>query len=289
MIFKFKTVFESMFKRYYENFFFKFFLHKMAKENLKNYYTKLTKNDLANSRKSETLIVMGSGCSINDLTKDEIQIFEKHDVFVFNGFLEFGDFIRVDYFLGREFLFYNNDLTMGEMENNGLFHHCFAHKVNDLKSRDNTIFFLQHELCADSVNFLLAHKMLPPLLKIFPFHNPIIRRLQLPWKNLKKILHCGGTLGDVVHVGYSMGYKRIVLVGVDLYDRNHFWMTQGETSKMDKQRGADCNQRHNMADSSINVFDKWNVFFKKEGVELFVYNPKSLLTEVLPTISPGEL
>ncbi len=289
MVSRMHKLFMDRYRRYYENIFFKYFLHRIARKRLKDYYTTLTEQEVIASRKSDTLIVMGSGYSINDLTKNDIKKFEDHDIFAFSGFFEFNEFIRIDYYLAREFFVYNNNMSTEEMKKNGMFLYFFADKVNKSKSSDRIIFFFQVELCSEIINLLLAHKMLMPLIKIFPFRNPINRIFRYPWKGIRTLLHCGGTLTDVVHAGYGMGYKRIVLVGIDLYDRNHFWLPKDVTSKVDKERNAQSQEKHNMADDSIRVFKKWNAFLSEKGVRLYVYNPKSLLTEVLPTISAEEL
>src|SRR5258706_13937478 len=59
-------------------------------------YHVLSETELRATRKNDTLFVMGSGYSINDLTPTELRFFEQHDVLSFNWFCK-QNFLRSDY------------------------------------------------------------------------------------------------------------------------------------------------------------------------------------------------
>lgn len=279
---KIVNLIKSQYNRYFQDFFYKLGLYKKAKKNLSNYYNVLSIESLMKHKKSDTIFVLGSGFSINDLDDEEIEFIENNDTFAFNGFLEHYNKMRIDFFLAREFLGYNNELTPDEMRKNGMYDSYFADKSNKLKTASKTIFFLQHELAAYTANNILANKMIKKTRKIITFKNHFLRKFYYPTSSIKKLVHYSGTISDVVHACYAMKYKHIVLVGVDLYDRNHFWLPYNKTSNIDAQRGANAKQIHNTANPTIKMFEKWQKFFIKKKVKLYVYNPKSLLNTILP-------
>ena len=279
---------KAQYKRYFDDFLYKLGLYRKANKCINNDYEHLTSLELLKYKKSEKIFILGSGFSINDLTEDEIKHIEKFDTFAFNGFLEHFHKLRIDFFLAREFLGFNNDITSQDMKENGMYDFYFSDKSNKVKYAQDTVFLLQHELAAYSVNSILAQKMIKKGRKIFTFKNHFLRKFYYPTKSLKKLVHYSGSISDVVHASYALGYKEIVLVGVDLYDRNHFWLPKDETSLIDKDRGYKAQDIHNTATPTIKMFDKWNKFFKEEGVVLSVYNPRSLLKDIMPIYEKGE-
>tara|TARA_B100002003_G_C13827369_1_gene406871 strand:- start:39 stop:416 length:378 start_codon:yes stop_codon:yes gene_type:complete len=88
-----------------------------------------------------------------------------------------------------------------------------------------------------------------------------------------------------VSFGYAMGYGSIVLVGVDLYDRRYFWLGEDETRPEDLARDAAHTDVHNTARPVVDLMRQWTEFLKERGVSLTVYNPQSLLAEVMDVYS----
>jgi hypothetical protein len=104
-----------------------------------------------------------------------------------------------------------------------------------------------------------------------------------PSNDLKKgLVHSAGTLTDTINFSYIMGYKKIVLVGVDLYDKRYFWLSKDETRDDDLKGNFNYKEQHNTSVHLCDLLKRWNEKFDNEGVQLFVYNPKSLLSDFLP-------
>ena len=102
-------------------------------------------------------------------------------------------------------------------------------------------------------------------------------------------------MADAVNCAYCLGWTNIVLVGVDLYDSRYFYLPPDQTVAFDettlKIGGAEYNpirgQRFDEAHNTvrigiIDVMASWRPWFEREGVRLSVYNPRSLLADVLP-------
>ena len=89
-----------------------------------------------------------------------------------------------------------------------------------------------------------------------------------------------------------MEWKKIILVGVDLYDSRYFFKNN-ETLKTDFLTGEQ-NLRDILIKGSnlicstppLNEFNRPNKSmvkkFKENNVKLYVYNPESLLAKILP-------
>ena len=102
------------------------------------------------------------------------------------------------------------------------------------------------------------------------------------------LIHKKGTLTDAISFGYFMGYKKIILVGVDLYDRRYFYTTENKTSialgeNVDIDNfGKTAGDNHQTVDNGIvNLVRKWKFYLNKNNVQLLIYNKKSLLSKVL--------
>jgi hypothetical protein len=103
-----------------------------------------------------------------------------------------------------------------------------------------------------------------------------------------------GTLASAVNAAFLLGWREIVLVGVDLYDNRYFWGPPDATMHFDaagaftepkasNDRGIEWDQPHNtVRGGMVEVLGRWRAVFESQGVHLAVYNPRSLLTRVLP-------
>jgi hypothetical protein len=257
-----------------------------ARERLsRSAYRSIDEREAVASRKSDTVFVFGSGASLNSITAAEWQAFRAHDVFGFNAFYH-QRWIPVDFHLLRVGIY-------GELK-----WHPFAQEVAGILADNplyhSTTFVMQQEFLAQFCNQMLGYGLLPRKAKVLRFHTrrgdgPPSRRLA------DGVRHITGTLSDVVNVCYALGWKHIVLVGIDLYDSRYFYLPQDKTPGLDPQsgllkpsefntyRGIRFDQTHSTARHGVvQLMQDWRAIFNRDGVQLSVYNPQSLLTEVLP-------
>jgi hypothetical protein len=112
--------------------------------------------------------------------------------------------------------------------------------------------------------------------------------------------HTAGALSDSVNAAALLGWKTIVLVGVDLYDSRYFWGPADGTLDFDadgefiaatarNDHAISWDGVHNTARNGIvETLQAWREAFEADRVRLEVYNPRSLLTRVLPVYdAPG--
>ena len=248
-------------------------------------YHALSPEQAGVARKSDTVFVFGSGASLNEIAPEEWDHFRAHDVFGFNAFYR-QNWIPIDFHLLRVGIY------------GSLRWRPYAEEVSG-HLRDNprfaaTIFVLQGEYLGHFCNQLTGYGYLPAGVRVLRYHTarddgPATRRIA------DGIRHTTGTLADAVNVAYCLGWKRIVLVGVDLYDSRYFYLPPDTTPGLDERsgllgpsefntyRGIRYDQTHSTARHGVvDLMRAWRADFNREGVELFVHNPRSLLAEVLP-------
>ena len=250
-------------------------------------YQVLSEAESKATRKSDTVFVFGSGYSLNDISHDEWRHFEAHDTFGFSGFI-YEKWVRVDYHLIRGWV----EVKAG-MFNWRAHTQQFADILNANVLFRDTILILQGEYLAQFCNALIGYGYLRPGTRLFRYATA--RGTKTPTRRLGDgLCHTVGTLSDAVNFAYCLGWKNIVLVGVDLYDSRYFWLKSNETLNVDDVtgalipaeisiRGRRFDQAHNTARNGVvQSMGEWRLVLERNGVRLSVYNPQSLLADVLP-------
>lgn len=250
---------------------------------------------------SDTLFILGSGYSIAKLTKEHWSYIEKHDSIGFNAWV-FNDFIPT---------YYCMETPMKSLHFNAM--------IDELNMKKdlyvNVPFIIQYQHFLKSANNYEALKL--PKKNIY-YNIPMmpnttskgILSLLLRWwekahsKEMPWLLHYAGSLSYLVSMGYIMGYKKIVLLGVDLNDSRYFFdhPEANEASKkysiihnqvMNEMNRTDKKNKHDTVNPKITknygclpidqYLYKFNEILKKKGVLLAVGNKESRLAEGLPT------
>ena len=257
-----------------------------SKINVKLYYNLVKTSSLSKYRRSSRVYIFGSGYSLNDITRNEWDEIEKHDTLGFNTFVR-QHWIRVDFHLVRGWreganinLNPSHILELAQLINNSSFY-------------SETILLLQNEHFAHTSRLLLAEKMLTKGSQISFYHTA--NYAPLPTSSISHGLrHLSGTLTDAINFAFCMGWREIVLVGVDLYDTRYFWLDPEKTISIDYNTGdmhesltSDRGQRYDEPHSTVSSgvlseVAQWAEFMKSYGVELSVYNPNSLLAKKIP-------
>src|SRR5262249_48250654 len=94
------------------------------------------------------------------------------------------------------------------------------------------------------------------------------------------LVHGWNSSIGVTNFAILMGFRRVVLTGIDLYDKRYFWLGAGE--RRDTLREHEAPERpFPMADAIVDVFARWRAVLDPRGVELLVHNPQSRLADVL--------
>jgi hypothetical protein len=254
-------------------------------------YPMLNEANFTASRRSDTLFILGSGSSVNNLTTEEWQHIAQHDTMSFNWFIH-QDFVRVDYHIIRELLVaepFNRQSWEPEVQ-------IYISKLENNPHYRDTILLAQAGWMAITGNRLVGCRLLNPRYRILRFHNRLTDN-PLPSQHLSEgIVHHLGTLSDTIQFGIIGGWKHLVFVGVDLYDRRSFWLKPDELREdyryyeAEKSNGtgtalkeASVDTPHNTAVNGILPFMRqWYEHLIAQGLQMSVYNPHSLLAEFMP-------
>jgi hypothetical protein len=249
-------------------------------------YTVLDDEQVRSARRSERVFVFGSGASLNELVPEEWEHFAQDDVLGFNLFLR-QEWVRADFHLLRGGIY------------DTLRWRPFALEVAELLRTnpcfENTILLLQgDEYLAQFTNQLVGFGLLPEGSRIFRYRTA--RAAGPPTRSLSEgVRHTHGTLADAVNLAALLGWREIVLVGVDLYDSRYFFLEPDQTHGVDvatglptgaernPYRGTRYDEVHGTARAGVvELMGEWREALAADGVELSVYNPRSLLAEVMP-------
>lgn len=225
----------------------------------------------------DTLFVFGSGYSINDISDQEWKLIRKKgDTFAFNTFFR-GNKVDIDYNIIREMSSYHSIRRASQDIK------AFLEMINSHpRYKKVKLFICMHPVNIHTNLMMLVYKSL--IKNDFYIYFNALRNstLQPPSRNMWGIPHYHATLCDSVNIGACMGYKKIVLVGIDLYDRRYFFLDKDETKATELGRGNTCKDQHQTCKPLVECMDYWNKHFLKRGIKMYVYNPRSLLKEVLP-------
>jgi hypothetical protein len=235
-------------------------------------YRVLTEEELRETRKSDTLFVFGSGRSLQELTPAEIRTFEDHDTLGFNWFVQ-QDFVRCDYHLIREITSDDLDPALWQDQVRRYFT-----AIRENPGFVSTVYLVQSGFRAINGNRALGMRLLPEHSRVFRWRS-LTRRETLSRSLAEGLAHNHATLEECVNFGYLLGWRRIVLVGVDLYDRRYFW--PGEHHPL--ETAATVAEPHAQSDNGhVQQLAAWGATLAGEGIALEVYNPRSLLAGPLP-------
>lgn len=234
---------------------------------------------MKNHKRSDTLFILGSGPSINDLTQEEIALIEKHDSLSM-GYFMFKRVVKNTFhlvhdiqlcFLDNFFLTYNDRFQDCKEYVKPL------HAINDKQP----VYILQGKPTGIDGPMLAAEELLPPGAPFTVYRErKKSRGLDvLPDRRQWTLIHGGGTLCDCIHFGFLMEYKKIVLVGVELTTREYFFPLTGFLAPIDTLPRLEL---HTTTGRMLVMIPRWAEEMKKQNTELFVYTKKSLLMHFLP-------
>lgn len=232
---------------------------------------KLIDDSIKNYKTSDTVFLLGSGPSINDMTDDDWAVIKRHDSIGFNFsmihehipsmyMLQFTDRI-IEILKGRKYTI--PILIRGSV---------FAKQQYDLQIIDsiknNEIFYV-NEYAIHSQCEIDPFKLYEFMEVMGFLSHGVIGRLVPKWRS---------TIGLLISLSFQMGYKKIVLCGCDMRNSSHFW----EIPKYDRfnlptrafgPQFADKNYCKNTVDTYIVSL---NEFFK-DACEIYIMNKKTIL------------
>jgi hypothetical protein len=159
----------------------------------------------------------------------------------------------------------------------------------------NTVFVMQEEFLAQFTNQLIGYRLLPSVRGVLRYPTARSAGTLPPREIAQGLRHMAGTLSDAVNCAFCLGWRHIVLAGIDLYDSRYFWLPPDQTPTVDRAAatvsaaavnalgGNRFDDRHyTTRNGVVELMAEWRRYFEADGVTLMVYNPRSLLAAVMP-------
>jgi len=239
-------------------------------------------NTLGEKKDSDTLAILGSGDSINELDDDDYSFLSSIDTIALNWWGVYHDFAPDFY-----------KFELGKSIKNK-----WINKINKKSGEyKNTIFIYEPERM-----FIEGENAAETILELSePVRNNIvdIRIIQYYLSNNKKfknsllpylfpitlqnrIVHYRGSLSQAIALAYLLNYDNIILFGVDLNDSDYFFSDHPDSHKTTDQ-GKNKEELHSTANSDqthgIHKYILYirNEVFSPEGISLFIGSKESLL------------
>tara|TARA_B100000242_G_scaffold292897_2_gene269462 strand:+ start:258 stop:1112 length:855 start_codon:yes stop_codon:yes gene_type:complete len=238
------------------------------------YYKKVEFNEaINNKKKSDTIFIFGSGWSVNNINKSQWDKMSNHNTLSFNWFI-YQSFIRIDYHLVRGTFYYVRKLSDALSVNR-----LYSDLISSNKFYNDTNLFIQEGKTALAGNLILGVKMLPKRYSICRFKTKSKGIYEIPSNNFNNgLVHGPSTLVDTINLAILGGWKKIVLVGVDLYNTSYFWLKKNNSGHYANEEKKNHSTVYN---GVIEYLTRWNKQVRKEKKEIFVLNKDSLLAKNL--------
>ena len=258
---------------------------------------RLSKEDFLSKKNSDTIVVYGSGYSINDISEDQWAELGQFDSIGFNWFLKSKR--PVNFYLLRE-----QDIW----RKNGKGDESREELMKTLKSHYKDTCLIVSNLSTSAPKWSRLyhygrseyHDQIPlegVVLKE-KFAQQSFREYSNGWPSrdkrygalchhFKKVdLFEGGIIYDfcsmitILHIITYLKYKRVIFAGVDLYDHRYFWLKEDQLRGATRQKNRKLDEEHFVASFTIGLIGAYNIVFA--DTELYSLNPKSLLTQKIP-------
>lgn len=235
-------------------------------------YHELSEEQLRATRRSDTAFIFGSGYSLNAIGADEWRAIARCATISFREFPR-QSFVRADYHVTGEVDFLDE----------------YAMRLRENPLYRDTVFVVQKGWRAFNGNNLLGLGLLPEGARVFRYERTARGRAAAPSRAFRDgLVHGFGSVFPVTNFAYLMGFRRIVLAGIDLNDKRYFWLAPDELRTYEKP-GLTVDSTFTGADDIVSLMGAWRVLLEKEGVALSVFNPRSRLASVLPVFTFGPL
>lgn len=269
-------------------------------KNINKKYEEVTVDAVLRQKTSDIITILGSGYSINFLSEKQWEFIKSHDSIGFNRWF-YNDFIPTFYHIEHFRL----------TEDNIPAFNVYMKRWKEIKERYRDIIFFvskshvikgchpkyRPELFSDDPKIFVYPKL-------FKKHIPKERTIDIKdfhdfSKNLGDCVYIvRGSVTSIIHLCYQMGYKKIILAGIDLCDINgkrYFWYTDKYPEWMKvsdrplliySSTKVGYHPTTNWADGRYHAVDTFipalnQLVFKPEGREIFLMTKDSLLYPAL--------
>lgn len=240
-------------------------------------------DELLKEKKSDTLVIFGSGPSINNLSKEDFNILNKFDTMSFNMFLKTK--IPVKFYILGECLdnYYNsknkNLLKVTKEDDLNIFNNIIKYYNNSIIILWNSNYYNNKKYICKKI--IKNKVLLLNVKKYYTWHEigKLIKKNYInknEYKNYFKnniILHQNVGLNSCIYLGFVMGYKKIIFVGVDLNNYEYAFNRDEFRKTIIKEN---INMPHRSRDHVVSFIN-----YLKNDITFNVYNKDSYLSKII--------
>jgi hypothetical protein len=231
-------------------------------------YHLLTEAELLATRTSDTAFVFGSGRSLVDIGAAEWERIAECGTISLREFPR-QRWVRVDYHVTGEVDFLEE----------------YAQRFSENPLYAGAVFVVQGGWRAERGNELIGRRLLPAGARLFRFRRIARGIVSPPSRSLRRgLVHGFNSIFDATNLAALLGFRRIVLAGVDLYNKEYFWLDPGAGRTYEKP-GVTPDQPFGASAVIVDMMGLWRDVLVDSGVELLVHNPRSLLAKRLPVFA----
>lgn len=235
-------------------------------------------------KKSNTVVIYGTGSSINKINKNEFKKLEKFNSISLGHFAEHAHKkkIEINIIHIKEIGAWGDIIGNSQQENVKEVVN-YIDGVQKLKSLKKSIFLLQTGISGKCSNFILDNCMLPFKSKVSFYKSSELFNNSDNFTGNSLFLngYCG-SLSMAVSFAIKLGWKNIILAGIDLDDNRYFYLDKNQTALWNNKRNIKVNDPHSMKIRTIKYLTNLSKWSKTKNVNLFVMNKKNILGKILP-------
>lgn len=232
-------------------------------------YRLLDERQLMATRTSDTAFVFGSGRSLVEITPDEWERIAACNTISLREFPR-QQWVRADYHITSEVDFVDE----------------YARRIRENPLYAGTVFVVQGGFRAERGNELVGRGLLPRGAPVFRFRRSSRGVVAPPSRRLRDgLVHGFSSIFDATNLAVLLGFRRIVLAGVDLYNKEYFWLPPGETRAYEKPDVEGPRSPFASTEPIVEMLGAWHDVLAADGVELSVRDPRSLAAARLPVFT----
>jgi hypothetical protein len=226
-------------------------------------------------RSHDQLVIFGSGPSVNALSEEDLAWLRRDfDTMSFSMFYRKSP-IDIDFHIIREITPLPNPFS----EDFRVAVRCEGDLIEGNRHYKRTHFLVHWDIFSPGplVWFELFGRG-----KKLTFYSTKLNRLSTGpiSRSLFGIPHSGATLFNCLNIALIMGYKRVLLVGVDLMDSRYFYLPGNIPHFLSGSKVV--TEPHPTARVVLQNITRWRDTFEKNRVELIIWNSDSALAAYLP-------
>ena len=218
---------------------------------------------------SDTAVILGSGSSVNDITNEQWEKLKTFDLWALNNW------VYHPYIVPN---FYHIETKLFDAE-------IVKERLNEKWEQYKNVVYLLPATKPELVK-IIGHEEEAQLYEYSYIKRELYKHCDAHYRIIPKgpiVRSYNASITALIDMIYKLSYKRIIFVGVDLYDSKYFWTGNDpiygkvhmQWNKEDTGKGMNEKHQTHKISSFITSFN--DIWMLPNNKEMFVMSKKSLL------------